>query len=142
MHTYWHAEVKVDSAVLYHSCTHAVFICQNCSHTQRIQKQWIMKLYCSFLLSSRGSIGYHSSIPVHRFFLFKATVSAVNFVAMYEAIIPLSCGCSHGDGDCAAALVLMGDAYFPDRMVTHSWSNLYLKGKFCDENPMVPKPWT
>ena len=132
MHTYSQAEVKVDYAVLYHSYTHAVLICQNFSHTQRIQKQWIMKLYCSFLLSSRGSIGYHSSIPVHRFKNFNVTVSAANFVAIYEAIIPLSCGCSHGD--CAAALVLMGDAYFPDRMVTHSWSNLYLKGKLCDES--------
>jgi hypothetical protein len=41
-----------------------------------------------------------------------------------KAIIPLSCGSSHGD--CAAAMVLMGSACLPDRMVTHSWSNLWL----------------
>ncbi|CAL1166605.1 unnamed protein product [Cladocopium goreaui] len=40
-----------------------------------------------------------------------------------QAIIPLSCGSSHGD--CAAAMVLMGSACLPDRMVTHSWSNLF-----------------
>ena len=41
-----------------------------------------------------------------------------------QAIIPLSCGSSHGDS--AAAMVLMGSACLPDRMVTHSWSNLWL----------------
>lgn len=28
-------------------------------------------------------------------------------------------------GDCAACMVLMGEPLMPDRMVTHSWSNLF-----------------
>ncbi|CAK9023250.1 unnamed protein product [Durusdinium trenchii] len=40
-----------------------------------------------------------------------------------QAIIPMSRGTVHGD--CAACMVLMGEPLMPDRMVTHSWSNLF-----------------
>lgn len=104
------------------------------------KNKWMNQILCSSFPTTKNSrcfkpIGYHSKSPSSPNNLYpqkrQSMLSALKPNGFFgpmnhrcQAIIPLSCGSSHGD--CAAALVLMGDAYFPDRMVTHSWSNLYL----------------
>ena len=73
-------------------------------------------------ISLRALLDFYGSLGSERMPHFDPAKHTTEDVVR-QAIIPLSCGSSHGD--CAAALVLMGDAYFPDRMVTHSWSNLF-----------------